>query len=151
MESASFMVKMTNDITLVQINPTLTAAEAMQERVRNNPSIKIIYNSTVKEIRGDGNGITSVIIHNQKDDKEQELTANAVFLAIGLRPNTEPFKGKLKLDDNGYLILTNKTRTSVPGIFGAGDVADPVYRQAVTAAGDGCMAALDAERFLNEQ
>jgi thioredoxin reductase (NADPH) len=151
MESASFMTKMTKQITIIQINPKLTASAAMQERVINNKDITIIYNSTVKEIRGDGTKITSVIVHDQKTNKEQEIKTNAVFLAIGLDPNTSIFKGKLELEKNGYLKLTNKTKTSVPGIFGAGDLADSVYRQAVTAAGDGCMAALDVERFLHEQ
>lgn len=150
MEDASFMTNFTDDITLVHILDTLTASAAMQDRVVNNPKIKIIYNSTVTEIKGDGERVTGVIIANQKTSEKHELSVNAVFVAIGLNPNTDVFKGHLDLEKNGYLKLTNQTHTSVPGVFGAGDVSDYRYRQAITSAGAGCMAALDAERYIKE-
>lgn len=148
MEDASFLSKITNDITIIHIKDALTASKAMQEKVVNNPSIKIIYNSTVTEIKGDGSFVTSVIVTSQKTNEQTELKTRGVFLAIGLRPQTELFKGQLNLDQWGYIQVTDHTKTSVPGIFAAGDVADFKYRQAVTSAGTGCMAALDAERFL---
>jgi len=151
MEDASFMTKFTNDITIIQIKDTLTATAAMQKRVINNPTIKIMYNSTVTEIHGDGENIQKITVTNQETNEKQSLPASAVFIAIGLRPNTEPFKNQLDLDEYGYLHLTNATHTSVEGIFGAGDVADFRYRQAITSAGAGCMAAMDAERYLAKQ
>ncbi len=150
MEDASFMTNFTDNITLVHILDKLTASAAMQERVINNPKIKILYNSTVTEIKGDGKHVTSVIISNQKTNQTQELAVDAAFVAIGLTPNTQLFKGQLELEKNGYLMVKDHTKTSVPGIFCAGDVADYRYRQAVTSAGTGCMAALDAERYIKE-
>jgi thioredoxin reductase (NADPH) len=148
MEDASFMTNFTDQITIVHIQDKLTASAAMQERVLNNPKIKIIYNSTVTEIKGDGNKVTGVVITDQKTSQKQERDFSAVFVAIGLNPNTELFKGQLELEKNGYLKLTNHTHTSVPGVFGAGDVSDYRYRQAITSAGAGCMAALDAEKYI---
>lgn len=150
MEDASFMTNFTDKITIVHILDKLTASAAMQERVINNPKISIIYNSTVSEIKGDGNHVTGVVITNQKTSKTQELEVSAAFIAIGLNPNTTLYKDQLSLEKNGYLKLTNTTHTSVPGVFGAGDVADYRYRQAITSAGAGCMAALDAEKYIKE-
>lgn len=150
MEDASFMTRFTNNITIVQINDKLSASAAMQERVLDKPTINIIYNSVVTEVLGDGQGITGVVINNQKTGEKTTLPVNAVFVAIGLRPNTAAFKDQISLQDNGYLIVKNHTRTSVEGVFAAGDVADYRYRQAVTSAGSGCMAALDAERYLEK-
>lgn len=148
MEDASFMLRYTNDITIVQIGDALTASAAMQQRVLNKPEIKIIYQSTVTAIHGDAHGISEVTIKNINTGKEQKIKTNAVFVAIGLYPNTTPFKGQLDLASNGYLIVKNHTQTSVHGVFAAGDVADYRYRQAITSAGAGCMAALDALHFL---
>ena len=148
MEDASFMTNFTNKITVVQILDSLTASHSMQQRVLNNKSIKIIHNSTVTEILGDEKQVHKVIITNQKTQEQKEIPANGVFIAIGLKPNTEPFQKHLKLDKWGYLILHDHTKTSVEGIFGAGDIADFRYRQAITAAGAGCMAALDAEKYI---
>jgi thioredoxin reductase (NADPH) len=148
MEDASFMTKFTNEITIVHILDKLTASAAMQERVVGNSNIKIIYSSTVSEIKGNGDHVTGAIITNKLTGKEETITTDAVFVAIGYSPKTDIFKGKLETDDFGYLKVTNHTHTSVPGIFSAGDVADYRYRQAVTSAGSGCMAALDAERYL---
>lgn len=151
MEEASFMTKFTDDITIIQVKEALTATPVMQERVLDNPKIKIIYNSTVTQVKGDGKQIQEIIINNQKDNTTKSLPARALFIAIGLSPNTEPFKGQIDIDEYGYLKLKNRsTYTSIKGIFGAGDVADARYRQAITAAGDGCMAAMDAEQYLNE-
>lgn len=150
MEDASFMTNFTDQITLVHILDKLTASAAMQERVLNNPKIKILYESTVTEMKGDGKHLTSVVITNQKTKQQQELTVSAAFVAIGLVPATELFKDQLELEKNGYLKVTNHTHTSVAGIFGAGDVSDYRYRQAITSAGAGCMAALDAEKYIKE-
>ncbi len=151
MESASFLTNFTDKITIVHILPELTASQAMQERVINNPKINIIYNSTVTAIQGDGKKVTGVTITNQQTKKTSDLPTGGVFIAIGLTPNTHLFKDQLAMNDYGYLLLKDHTATSVPGVFAAGDVADSRYRQAITAAGTGCAATLDAERYLKEQ
>ena len=148
MEDASFMLNFTKDITVVHILDKLTASVAMQEPVIKNPNINIIYNSTVTAINGKDGKIINVEITNQQTDKKTTMPMDAVFVAIGLNPNTGPFEGQLDLYPNGYIIVKNHTKTSVPGVFAAGDVADYIYRQAITSAGTGCMAALDAERYL---
>lgn len=149
MEDASFMTKYTNDITIVHILDKLTASAAMQERVLSNPKIKILYKKNVTEIIGNGTHVTGLKIKDVDNGSVEELSVRGIFIAIGLSPNTQIFQNKLALDKHGYLQLTNQTHTSIPGIFGAGDVADYRYRQAVTSAGAGCMAALDAERFIS--
>jgi thioredoxin reductase (NADPH) len=150
MEDASFMRNFTNDITIVHIKSELTASHAMQQRVLHDKNIKIVYDSTVSEIHGNGNKVTGVTIVNQKTQQSSHIDADAVFVAIGLSPNTIPFKGKISLNNYGYVIVEDYTRTSVKGVFAAGDVFDYRYRQAITAAGSGCMAALDAEKYLKE-
>jgi thioredoxin reductase (NADPH) len=150
MENASFMTNFTKDITIVHILDTLTACHAMQEKVINNPATRILYQSTVTEIKGNGNHVTGVTITNKKTGKKQEEATNAVFIAVGLNPNTNLFKNQIDLHPNGYIVVHDKTNTSVSGIFVAGDVADVRYRQAVTSAATGCMAALDAERYLKQ-
>ena len=150
MEDASFMTKYTDDITIVHIMDKLTASPAMQQRVLDNPKIKIIYSHTITEIRGDGNHISDLTITNQKSKKTETISADVLFLAIGQKPNSAPFKGQLKLDKMEYIEVSNSTHTSVPGVFVAGDVADYRYRQAITSAGTGCMAALDAQRYLEK-
>lgn len=148
MEDASFMTRYTKEITIVQIHESLTASAAMKERVIDHPDINIIYNSTVTKIEGDGNHITQAIITNQKTGENTPIKTDALFVAVGLKPNTDMLKGHVDLLENGYLKLHNHTRTSVEGVFAAGDVADYRYRQAITSAGAGCMASLDAERYL---
>ena len=148
MESAAFLTNFTNYITIIHILDKLTASAAMQECVLAHPAIKIIYNSTVTQIHGDTAKVTGITIQNQQTKQAQEMPMDAVFIAVGLTPNTELFKGQLELQQNGYLKLYDHTKTSVKGIFSAGDVADYRYRQAVTAAGSGCMASLDAEKYL---
>ena len=148
MEGASFMTNFTKQITIVQIHDKLTASVAMQKRILENPTIKIIYSSTVTEIKGDGQKPTHVLLMNKTTGKTQELRTDAVFVSIGLSPNTGAFKDKIELLKSGHIKITQHTHTSVVGVFAAGDVADFSYRQAITSAGDGCMAALDAERYL---
>jgi thioredoxin reductase (NADPH) len=150
MEDASFMKKFTTDITIVQIHDKLTASYAMQQRVINDPDIKIIYHSTVSAIKGNGTHVTGVTITDQKTKKSIEIAIDGIFIAIGLKPSTNPFQDQLALTPYGYLCIENYTKTSVPGIFAAGDVSDDRYKQAITSAGIGCMAALDAERYLKE-
>lgn len=149
MEVASFLTKFTKQITVVHILAELTASATMQERVLNNSDIKIIYNSTVTEIKGDGSHVTQVTISNQKDNSTQSMDVDGVFIAIGYTPKTDMFKNALAVNAYGYLEVTDHTKTSIAGIFAAGDVADYRYRQAITSAGSGCMASLDAERFLH--
>jgi thioredoxin-disulfide reductase len=148
MEDASFMTNFTQDITIVHIGEVLSASKMMQERVLANASIKIIYNSTITQIDGDGAHVNSAIITNIKTGEKQEVSVDVIFLAIGATPNTALFKGKLELTQWGYLVHKEHTQTSVPGIFAAGDVFDARYKQAITSAASGCMAALDAERYL---
>jgi thioredoxin reductase (NADPH) len=150
MEDASFMTKFTSDITIVHILDKLTACHAMQERVLNNPKISIIYSSTISAIGGNGSHVTQATITHQKTGEKTIQPVDAIFVAIGLTPNTQPFKDQLALTSYGYIAVTDHTKTSVPGVFVAGDVADDRYRQAITSAGAGCMAALDAQRFLEE-
>lgn len=149
MEDASFMTKFTDKITIVHILDKLTASHAMQERVINNEKITIIYNSTVSAIDGNGSHVTGATITNQKTGVSEHIETDAVFIAIGMNPNTKPFQGQLELDQYGYMKITDHTKTSVEGVFAAGDVADYRYRQAITSAGSGCMAALDAEKYLS--
>ena len=150
MEDASFMTNFTNDITVVHILDKLTASQVMQERIIHNPAIRIIYESTVTKIIGDGNHLTAIEITHQKTGEKKELKADAIFVAIGLTPNTQIFKDKLQLTKYGHIAVTNHTQTSCEGVFVAGDVADERYRQAITSAGTGCMAALDAEKYLKK-
>jgi thioredoxin reductase (NADPH) len=144
------MTKFTNNITIVHILDKLTASHAMQQRVINNKDINILYQSTVTQIHGNNNHVTGVTITNQQTRQSYDLPTHAVFIAIGLTPNTSIFKGQLDLDSYGYIIVNNHTKTSIEGIFAAGDVHDNRYRQAIVSAGAGCMAALDAERFLHQ-
>ena len=148
MEDASFMTNYTKDITIIQNLEQLSATYAMRQRVTEHPDIKIIYSSTVTEIKGDGTKVTGITITNLKTNEKTELPTDGVFLAIGLKPTTALFLNQLELTSYGYLKLSDGTKTSKEGVFGAGDVADPRYRQAITSAGTGCMAALDAERYL---
>jgi len=150
MEDASFLKKFTNKITIVQILPSLTASHAMKQRVINDPDITIMYNSTVTAFRGNETHVTGTTIVDQKTQKKTELPVDGVFIAIGLQPNTVPFKEQLSCDKWGFIQVSNHTKTSVDGVFAAGDVHDFRYRQAITAAGAGCMAALDVERYLQK-
>ncbi len=150
MENASFLSNFTNNVTIVHILSHLTASPSMQKKVLSNPAITIIYESTVSEIEGDGKRVTHALVTHQKTGEKTLLRADAVFISIGLYPNTTLFKHQLKTDSYGFILLTKGTETSVEGVFAAGDAVDNRYRQAITSAGTGCSAALDAERYLSD-
>ncbi len=150
-EESTYLTKFASVVYLVHRRDQLRASKIMQERLFKNPKIVVKWNRVVEEIVGtDEEGVTGVRLKSTVDDTREVLEASGVFLAIGHTPNTDFLRGQLELDEKGYIVLTrpHATYTSVEGVFAAGDVADPHYRQAVTAAGTGCMAALDAERWL---
>jgi thioredoxin reductase (NADPH) len=149
MEEATFLTRFANTVTVIHRRDTLRASKAMQEKAMKNPKIKFIWDSEVVDVLGD-KGVEAVKLRNLKTGATQDLAVKGLFVAIGHEPNTKFLGGQLATDESGYLkVEPGSTRTNIPGVFAAGDVADHVYRQAVTAAGTGCMAALDAERFLN--
>ncbi|WP_409235001.1 thioredoxin-disulfide reductase [Streptomyces sp. PA5.6] len=148
MEEATFLSRFAKSVTIVHRRDTLRASKAMQERAFADPKIKFIWDSEIAEIKGEQK-LSGLTLRNLKTGETSELPVTGLFIAIGHDPRTELFKGQLTLDDEGYLkVDAPSTRTNVPGVFGAGDVVDHTYRQAITAAGTGCSAALDAERFL---
>jgi thioredoxin reductase (NADPH) len=151
MEEADFLTKFADKVTVVHRRGELRASKAMQTRARNNPKIGWLLDSVVEKILGGpGDGVTGAMVRNVKTNETTEVPGGGIFMAIGHTPNTAVFEGQLERDDQGYLLTHDgTTTTSVPGVFAAGDVADSRYRQAVTAAGSGCMAAIDAERFLS--
>lgn len=147
-EEASYLANICNKVTMLVRKDYMRASKAMQHRVNNLPNIDLRYNSEVDEILGE-QVVEGLRIVNNKTGEKEEIPITGFFVAIGHKPNTEIFKGQLEMDDTGYLITPGKsTKTSRPGVFASGDVQDKEYRQAVTAAGTGCMAALDAERYL---
>ncbi len=152
-EEALFLTKYATNVTVIHRRNELRASKIMQDRAKKNPKVSFIWDSVVEEIYGDAKngGVTGVRLHNVKTSKRQDLKLDGVFIAIGHEPNTKLFAGQLEMDELGYLITKNGTTTSVAGVFACGDVQDRIYRQAVTAAGSGCMAAIDAERFLESQ
>jgi thioredoxin reductase (NADPH) len=148
-EESTYLSKLCTKVHLIVRREEMRASKIMQQRVLNTPNIEIHWNSETDEILGDDNGVTGVRIRNGKTGEKKVLPIQGFFLAIGHKPNTDIFKGQLDMDDAGYLKVTpGSTHTNVDGVFAVGDVADKVYRQAVTAAGSGCMGALDAEKFL---
>jgi thioredoxin reductase (NADPH) len=150
MEEASFLTKFAKKVGLVHRRDEFRASKIMQDRVHENPKIEVIWDSTVEEIHGD-TAVTGATLRNVKTGETTERPTDGVFMAIGHTPNTALFEGQLELA-NGYIVVEEPTtKTSVPGVFAAGDVTDVIYRQAVTAAGQGCKAAMDAERFLETQ
>lgn len=151
MEDASFLKKFTKNITIIHILDKFTASYTMQQRVINDPDIKVLYNSTVNEFRGDGNHVSSLTVSNQKTGEKTDMDVDGVFIAVGLTPNTKGFVGQIECDKWGYVLVKDHVKTSVEGVFAAGDVHDYSYRQAVVAAGAGCMASLEAERYLAAQ
>ncbi len=153
MEEAMYLSGLCKSVTLIHRRDEFRASKAMQDRVIDNPKITILYSHEVVEVLGvEVDGVTGVRIKDKKTDAVHEKSVAALFVAIGHTPMTDLFKGQLETHPNGYLkIVPGSSRTSVEGVFASGDVADWVYRQAVTAAGTGCMAALDAERWLSEQ
>jgi thioredoxin reductase (NADPH) len=152
LEEATFLTKYASKVYLVHRRNELRASKVMQERARKNPKIEFVWNQAVDEVLGDGKAVTALRLKSTKDGSTRDLKVQGFFLAIGHEPNTGIFKGQLDMNEVGYLnVKAPSTRTSREGVFAAGDVADPNYRQAVTAAGSGCAAAIDAERFLGEQ
>jgi thioredoxin reductase (NADPH) len=149
MEEASFLTKFASKVTVVHRRDELRASKIMQDRARANPKISFIWDSEVEEVLG-GDKVTGVKLLNLKSGKSSDLEVDGLFIGIGHQPNTKLFQGQLELTSTGYIRTFTGTRTSIPGVFAAGDVQDSVYRQAITAAGSGCMAALDAERYLEE-
>ncbi len=148
MEEASFLRKFTDKVTIIQIRDTLSASFAMQQRVIHDPKIKIIYNTTVTQFHGSEERVNKISMKNQKTGATTTMAIDGAFLAVGLTPNTVPFKGHIDLNPQGYINVKDHTKTSIAGVFAAGDVSDYRYRQAITSAGVGCMAALDAEHYL---
>ena len=147
-EEATFLAKLCKKVTLLVRRDVLRASKAMQHRINNTKNLEVKYHTELEEVLGD-KVVEGVRVVNNQTGKKQEIAVTGVFLAIGHKPNTELFKGILDMDETGYLITEGKsTKTGIPGVFAAGDVQDKEYRQAVTAAGTGCMAALDAERYL---
>ena len=153
MEEATFLAKFAPKVTIVHRRESFRASPIMVDRARSNDRIDFILDSVVEEVLGTENGsVTGVLVRNVKTGEESELKADGLFVAIGHDPNTALFRGQLDMDDAGYIVTKGKsTETNIPGVFAAGDVQDHVYRQAVTAAGSGTMAALDAERWLAAQ
>jgi thioredoxin reductase (NADPH) len=151
MEEATFLTKFVDKVTIVHRRDELRASKAMQQKAKSNPKIAWMFDTVIEKIvGGPGLGVTGVVVRNVKTGVVSELATGGIFMAIGHVPNTLLFKGQLETDDNGYLLTDHiTTATSVPGVFAAGDVADHRYRQAITAAGSGCMAAMDAERYLH--
>jgi thioredoxin reductase (NADPH) len=150
MEEAIFLTKFATTVTIVHRRDTLRASKIMQDKARSNSKIAWRLNSEVEEIRDIGKGEVSVmVLRDIKTGARSEVPVSGVFVAIGHTPNTALFKGQLEMDANGYLITHDGAKTSIPGVFACGDVQDHVYRQAITAAGTGCMAAMDAERYLD--
>ena len=149
MEEAIYLTKFASKVTVVHRRDTLRASKIMQDKAFANPKIEFIWDSDIVEVLDVGKGeVTGVVVRNLKTGVHMKMPLDGVFIAIGHTPNTSLFKGQIELDPAGYVITHAGTRTSVPGVFAAGDVQDHVYRQAVTAAGSGCMAAIDAERYL---
>jgi thioredoxin reductase (NADPH) len=153
MEEATFLTKFASKVTVVHRRDKLRASKIMQDRAENNKKISFVWDTVVDEVYGDpkAGGVTGVRFKNVKTGKTQDFKTDGLFIAIGHEPNSKLFVGQLDLDANGYILTHDGTKTNVPGVFACGDVQDHVYRQAITAAGTGCMAAIDAERFLESQ
>jgi len=147
MEEATFLTRYANKVEVVHRRDELRASKIMQDRARSNPKISFVWDSVITDVLGE-RGVEGVKVKNLKTGVEEDRKTDGLFIAIGHRPNTDLFSGQVEMDEHGYIIQLDHTQTSVPGVFAAGDVSDTRYKQAVTAAGDGCRAALDAEHFL---
>ena len=148
-EEAHYLSKLCRNVTMLVRRDKFRASKIMQDRVMKTSNIKILFNTSTVEVKGDGQLVTSILTKNNLTDELNEIPATGFFVAIGHNPNTEIFKPFIKMDSNGYIInQPGSTKTNIEGVFVSGDAADHVYRQAITAAGTGCMAALDAERYL---
>ena len=149
MEEAVFLTRFASHVTVVHRRDTLRASKIMQDKALANPKIEFEWDSEVIEVRDPAAGVVSgLMLRNVKTDARKTLDVEGVFVAIGHSPNTALFRGQLEMDASGYLKTLDGSKTAIPGVFACGDVQDRVYRQAITAAGSGCMAAIDAERFL---
>jgi len=149
MEEANYLTRFASSVTVIHRRDTLRASKIMQDKAFANPKIHFVWDSDVADITSSPkNEVTGIVLKNLKTRATSQLAVDGVFIAIGHTPNTALFVGQLELDANGYIVTHDGSRTSVPGVFAAGDVQDHVYRQAITAAGSGCMAAIDAERYL---
>ena len=149
MEEAIYLTKFASKVTVVHRRDTLRASKIMQDKAFANPKIDFVWDSEVIDVADLEKGeVTGIVLRNLKTGDTRDLPVDGVFIAIGHTPNTSLFKGQLDLNPGGYIVTNGGTRTNIPGVFAAGDVQDHVYRQAVTAAGSGCMAAIDAERYL---
>lgn len=148
-EESTYLSKLCTKVHLIVRRDEMRASKIMQERVLNTPNIEVHWNSETEEVLGDDSGVTGVRLLNSKTGEKKDISVQGFFLAIGHKPNTDIFKGQLNMDESGYVkVIPGTTKTNVEGVFAVGDVADRVYRQAITAAGSGCMGALDAEKFL---
>ncbi len=152
MEDALFLTRFATEVSVIHRRDRLRASKIMQDRAQKNEKIRFIWDTVVEDVMDPAKGVVEgVKLKNLKTQAVSEKACDGVFIGIGHRPNTDVFKGQVEIDENGYIITREGARTSIPGVFAAGDVQDHVYRQAVTAAGSGCMAAMDAERFLEAE
>ena len=151
-EEALYLSNIASSVTLVHRRDALRAEKMLQDKLFQKDNIEIIWDSELAEVKGDDMGVTSAVIRNKKDNSVTDMSFDGIFIAIGHKPNTDIFKSQLEMDE-GYIIVKNDsgyaTQSNVPGVFAAGDVTDKIYRQAITSAGSGCMAALDAEKFID--
>ena len=150
MEEALFLTKYADEVIIIHRRDQFRASKIMLDRARRNPKITFLTDTVVEDVLG-GDSVEGIRVRNVKTDEERELEVDGFFAAIGHAPATALFEGQVEMDEGGYVFQREHTMTSVPGVFAAGDVSDKRYRQAVTAAGDGCRAAIDAERWLEEQ
>jgi thioredoxin reductase (NADPH) len=151
-EEALYLSNIASSVILVHRRDTLRAEKILQDKLFKKENIEIMWDSELSEVKGDNMGVTSAIIKSKKDGSKQNISFDGVFIAIGHKPNTDIFTDQLDMDE-GYIIVKNDsgyaTQSNIPGVFAAGDVTDKIYRQAITSAGSGCMAALDAEKFID--
>ena len=151
-EEALYLSNIASSVTLVHRRDALRAEKILQDKLFQKENIEVIWDSELAEVKGDDMGVTSAVIRNKKDNSETDMSFDGIFIAIGHKPNTDIFTSQLEMDE-GYIIVKNDsgyaTQSNVPGVFAAGDVTDKIYRQAITSAGSGCMAALDAEKFID--
>ncbi len=149
MEEANFLTRFAKKVYILHRRDSFRASKIMQDRVMKNPKIEVVWNVDVTEVKGDGRQVTGIMLKNTVNGEVKEMPLQGLFIAIGHKPNTDLFKGMLDMNEAGYLVTKpGSTYTNIDGVFASGDVQDPHYRQAITAAGSGCMAAIDAERWL---